>query len=201
LKDKFHRANRAKKALFDLLKSQSIDEYKQSLAKLLRSNIQLSGLPRVSVDASLSETLRQRYAEGTIKSARGIAKSGVSSLQACRCAHCGKLRSLTDDGDDVDDSSNIKCQCGKVHYCNDTCQRNDWKMHQKACAWYVKNKDLKCSYCAKVGESKSSRRMKQCPCHEESYCGTACHTAGWKEHKKVCTWHLAKQQEKKPATV
>jgi MYND finger len=198
LKDKFQRANRARKALLDLMKSQSIDEYKQSLSKLLRSNASLPMRP--PFDTSISDDLLQFHAHNTCKSAREIAKK-KTSLQACRCAHCGKWSSLEDDDNDDADGRYIKCQCDKVYYCNDTCQRSDWKRHQKACAWYVKNKDLKCSACGKVGESKSTRLMKQCPCHEESYCGKSCHVADWKEHKKVCAWHLAKEQGKKPAAV
>jgi hypothetical protein len=198
LKDKWQKPKHAKQALLKLLKSKSIDAYKNILSQALRPN---TLLPLAhNCDTTRSDDLRQFLSGMCAKSACTVAK-GRNTMQARCCGHCRKWSSL---GDDVDCNT---CACSKVYYCNATCQHKDWKRHKKVCAWYRKNKQqegenkqnesdirLECSTCGKV-DSKS--RMKFCPCHDEWYCCKPCQVEDWPKHKKVCAFlhHSKKEME------
>ena len=116
-----------------------------------------------------------------------------SSSSSClddksHCSCCGKK------------SSDLKkCRaCSKSWYCNQECQKKDWKEHKKICKTVKEDipaspgvlsltpkSDTTQTKCA--GCEKEFLTLRRCPCHKIAYCSTTCQRMDWERHKVDCT--------------
>jgi len=71
--------------------------------------------------------------------------------------------------------------CKTAKYCNNTCQRNDWKDHRKSCG-------MKCNTCGII-QNKQKKLLLCSGCKKVQYCNQECQRADWKNHKNECRKH------------
>ena len=136
-----------------------------------------NGIPNVSNDEIVACHHGQLHSNLVINSS----ETGVSS-----CDFCG-MKSTT----------LKKCgACKKVQYCNQECQKKDWKKHKQVC---IRSKldsspvsegsilrftstTTRCSGC-----EKENMCLRRCLCHKVAYCSTSCQRMDWTRHKTECS--------------
>jgi len=124
LKQKFRRPKMATRELLLVIKSRSIREYNDNLGAVLDPGAVLPFRPRFE-DTRISEDLLLFEAKGAKKCANAISKEATLEHQICANCHEHNYKTKFK-----------TCPCGKVAYCDKTCQRADWKKHKKFCTWH-----------------------------------------------------------------
>ena len=137
----------------------------------LRSNFEFSVQQLLLLILALRNKIIDNRGDQKSSSVKPASAVGVSSSNFSVCASCGKY------------SAELKkCSaCKKTKYCDQICQRKNWKKHKKICAFLKQAKS--CSGCEKLFLS-----LHSCPCHSVAYCSKECQRMDWYRHKSDCTF-------------
>ncbi len=117
---------------------------------------------------------------GQSRRAAALNERATTAAAAARhqeCGHCGRT--------DVPGSKYCS-QCKAVWFCNEQCQKQAWKEHQKHChappeAPEEEEKGHACGQCGKAGAPLHCSQ-----CEAAWYCNASCQLLAWKQHRKQC---------------